>query len=317
MRRILVTGATGQLGSELTMVLRQKHGNQQVIATGRKRPPDDELAHSGPFYYLDVLQPDDVARLVEEEKIDTIFHLAGILSARGEANPELAWQVNIEGLRNMLEVCRQQHCSLFFPSSIAVFGPSTPKDLTPQFTVQRPNTIYGITKLAGELLCDYYWQRYGVDCRSLRYPGLISAGTRPGGGTTDYAVDIFYGAVQQGSYQCYLRADCQLDMMYMDDACQAAVQLMAAKATALTVRNGYNVTALSLSPAQLGQAIAKQIPDFTMSYQVDPIRQAIADSWPDQMDDHAARQEWNWQPHYDLNRLVRTMLSKIKESMES
>ncbi|MEN8141558.1 MAG: NAD-dependent epimerase/dehydratase family protein [Thermodesulfobacteriota bacterium] len=309
MKRILITGATGQIGTELTMALRAIYPPEQVVASGRRHMPPPEVSDSGPFFFVDVLDRERLSELVAEQAIDTIFHLAALLSAKAEARPLLAWQVNISGLRNVLEVARRHGCALFFPSSIAVFGPSTPREATPQETVQRPTTIYGISKLAGELLCDYYFHRYGVDCRGVRYPGLISAKTRPGGGTTDYAAEIFAHAVRHGSYECYLRADSRLEMMFMADAIAAALGLMAAPAPDLRCRNGYNLSAMNFTPAELAAAIQKQLPAFRMGYKVDPLRQAIADSWPATIDDSVARAEWGWRPRYDLTAMVAEMLT--------
>ncbi|PLX47419.1 MAG: UDP-glucose 4-epimerase [Desulfobulbaceae bacterium] len=311
MQRILITGATGQIGSELTLALRARYGGDQVVASGRKRLPNTAMKESGPFVYLDVTDQAALAQVVADFHIDTIYHLAALLSAVAEAKPQLAWQVNMGGLLNVLEVCRQQGCALFFPSSIGAFGPTTPPDHTPQVTLQHPTTIYGISKLSGELLCAYYYQRFGVDCRGVRFPGLISALTAPGGGTTDYAVEIFHAAVAGQPYCCFLGPDSRLDMMYMPDAIRAAISLMEADADRLTQRNAYNVTAMNFTPAELARAIHKEVPGFTISYNIDPVRQAIADSWPHSMDDSVARREWEWQPHYDLTAMVTDMLAAL------
>ncbi len=313
MKTILVTGATGQIGSELTPALRKRYGNNSVIAAGHRKQPDAELTNTGPYCRLDIEDVAALARIVEYYRIDTIIHLASLLSAVAETDPQRAWSVNINGLFNVLETARKHECSVFFPSSIGAFGPQTPAFDTPQDTIQRPDTLYGIGKVSGELLCDYYHKRYGLDTRGLRFPGLISYKTPPGGGTTDYAVEIFYAAVRRQHYTCYLKPDTQLDMMYMPDAIDAILQLMTADAERLTHRNAFNVTAMSFSPEQLAAQIRQHIPNFKMSYKVDPLRQAIADSWPRHMDDSAARQEWGWQARYDLATLVEDMLEHIAE----
>jgi nucleoside-diphosphate-sugar epimerase len=311
MKKILVTGATGQIGSELTIALRNRYGAENVLAAGHQRPALDELTESGPFCRLDARDLPAINQVVEAHNIDTIFHLAALLSAVGEEAPQQAWDVNMNGLINVLEVSRAHQCALFFPSSIAAFGPETPSMDTPQDTIQRPTTIYGISKISGELLCDYYYRRFGVDTRGLRYPGLISSKALPGGGTTDYAVDIFYAAVKTQYYECFLRADTQLDMMYMPDAIAAAINLMTADGRQLRHRNAFNVTAMSFTPQQLAAEIQKHIPEFTINYCVDPLRQAIADSWPRHVDDSAARAEWGWQADYNLSAMVEDMLIKI------
>ena len=315
MGNILVTGSTGQIGVELVPFLRARYGNQRVVAAGHRKKPPPELVAAGPFVNLDVLDQGALAELVLRHDISVIYHLAGVLSAVGEANPQLAWHVNMNGLYNVLEVARIHGCTVFFPSSIAAFGPGSPLDDTPQVTIQRPQTIYGIAKLSGELLCDYYFHRYGVDARGIRYPGLISHQALPGGGTTDYAVDIFYAALKGETYFCPLAADTSLDMMYMDDALRAVVELMAAEPGRLTHRNAYNLTAMSLTPAILAEAIRVHLPDFVIAYRVDPVRQAIADSWPNRMDDRAARNEWGWRPRYDLEATVSVMLRKLAEKL--
>ncbi len=317
MNRILITGATGQIGSELTLALRNAYGNDQVVASGRKHPPSHAISESGPFLYLDVTDHRALTEVVRNHNIDTIFHLASLLSAVAEAHPQLAWQVNMGGLTNVLEVAREQGCAVFFPSSIGAFGPTTPRDHTPQDTLQQPTTIYGITKLSGELLCNYYYRRFGVDCRGVRYPGLISYVTKPGGGTTDYAVEIFHAALRGETYRCFLRPDSRLDMMYMPDAIRAAISLMEADGSSLTHRNGYNITAMNFTPAELAAAIRCHIPDFTMAYHIDPLRQAIADSWPHSMDDSAARREWRWQPHFTMDAMVFDMLTKLRARKET
>jgi len=307
MKKILVTGATGQLGSELTITLRNRYGAENVLATDKK----PALNEPGPFYCLDVRDMSTLNQVVESNHIDTIFHLAALLSAVAEQKPQQAWDINMNGLINVLEISRMHHCALFFPSSIAAFGTETPSMDTPQDTIQRPTTIYGITKVSGELLCDYYHRHFGVDARGLRYPGLISSKTQPGGGTTDYAVDIFYAAIKSQHYECFLRADTQLDMMYMPDAIDAAITLMTADSTQLKHRNAFNVTAMSFTPQQLAAEIQKHMPEFTIAYSVDPLRQAIADSWPRHMNDSAAKAEWGWRAQFDLQAMVKDMLEKI------
>ncbi len=311
MKKILITGATGQIGSELTIALRNRYGAENVLAAGYKRPALPELTQSGPYWRLDVRDASALNQIVENHHIDTIFHLASLLSAVAEQKPQQAWDVNMNGLINVLETSRTHQCALFFPSSIAAFGPETPPIDTPQDTIQRPTTLYGISKVSGELLCDYYYHRFGVDVRGLRYPGLISSKTPPGGGTTDYAVDIFYAAIKSQHYDCFLQADTQLDMMYMPDAIDAAINLMTADSKQLKHRNAFNVTAMSFTPQQLAAEIQKHIPEFTIAYNVDPLRQAIADSWPRHMNDSAAKAEWGWQAQFDLPAMVKDMLEKI------
>lgn len=315
MRKILITGAAGQIGSELTMALREGYGNENVIASGHKKKPDNVLFESGPFHFIDCTEINTIAELVKKYKVDTIYHLAALLSAVAEENPQRAWDVNMIGLYNVLEVARSCKCSVFTPSSIGAFGPTTPLDKTPQDTIQRPNTMYGVTKVAGELLCDYYFKRFGVDTRGVRYPGIISYKTPPGGGTTDYAVEIYYCAIKRGKYTCYLKKGTYLDMMYMPDALKAAIDLMEANPARLKHRNAFNVTAMSLAPEDIAAEIRKIIPEFTMDFNLDPLRQAIADSWPNSMDDSAAREEWGWQPDYDLVSMTRDMVGKLSQKL--
>ena len=312
MKKILITGALGQIGSELTPFLRKRYGNENVLASDIKPLPEGIINQKGPFEYINCLDAQGIRSAVKKYKIDTIFHLAAILSATGEKNPQLAWKVNINGLYNILEIARENKCAIFTPSSIAAFGPSTPKDNTPQETIQRPNTIYGLTKVAGELLCDYYHFKYNVDTRGVRFPGIISYVTLPGGGTTDYAVEIFYQALKCKKYTCFLDKNTYLDMMYIPDALKAAVNLMEANPYRLKHRNAYNVTAESFTPEELAQEIKKHIPDFEMKYDIDPMRQAIADSWPNQLDDSAAREDWGWFPDYDLRAMTKDMIEKLK-----
>ncbi|OGP38986.1 MAG: UDP-glucose 4-epimerase [Deltaproteobacteria bacterium RIFCSPLOWO2_12_FULL_42_16] len=314
MKRILVTGATGQIGSELVPALRKRYGSGNVIATGHKTQPDKELLEGGLFFSIDVRDFNSIEKVVREFRVDTIYHLAALLSSAAEKDPQLAWDVNMNGLRNILEAARKFQCSVFFPSSIGAFGPSTPPDNTPQDTIQRPTTIYGIAKVTGELLCDYYFHKFGVDTRGLRFPGLISYRTMPRGGTTDYAVEIFYAAIREKRYECFLKQGTHLDMMFMPDAIRAAIELMDADSSKLIHRNAFNITAMSLAPEDIYAEIKKHTPEFTMTYKIDPVRQAIADSWPHRMDDSAARTEWNWKPEYDLATMTREMIEKLSIS---
>jgi len=313
MKQILVTGATGQIGSELVPLLRERYGSTNVLAAGHSREPSKELLQSGPYCKLDVRDGEAILKIVKEHHIDTIYHLASLLSATAEARPQLAWDVNMNGLINTLEAARQEKCAFFFPSSIGAFGPDTPPDNTPQDTIQRPSTLYGITKVSGELLCDYYWRKYGVNTRGVRYPGLISYVTPPGGGTTDYAVEIFYEAIKKGKYECFLDENTRLDMMYMPDAVSAAINLMEADLDHLKHRNAFNITAMSIAPKDLANEIKKVLPEFTITYAVDPVRQAIADSWPRHMDDSAAQGEWGWKPVYGLSDMTRDMIDKLSQ----
>lgn len=312
MKKIMVTGAVGQIGSELTMALRERYGNDNVVACGRRTQPSADLRDSGPFEFADCTEEERIDEVVKAHDVGTIYHLAAILSAVAEAKPQLAWEVNINGLYNVLEIAREQGCSVFVPSSIGAFGPTTPLDNTPQDTIQRPNTMYGVTKVSGELLCDYYYKRFGVDCRGLRYPGIISNVTMPGGGTTDYAVEIFYEAIKNKHYTCFLAQGTYLDMMYMPDAIDAAIKLMEADGSKLIHRNAFNVTAMSFAPEHIEAEIKKHIPALTMSYEVDPVRQAIAETWPNKMDDSAARQQWGWDPVYDLPKMTADMLENLQ-----
>ncbi len=295
MKRILVTGAFGQIGSELTRALRDVHGDENVIASGRHLPkPDTPAATAGPTERVDVTEMESVVGVIRKYEVDTIYHLAAILSARGEENPEMTWQINMGGLRNILDAAKGiDDCRVFWPSSIAVFGPDTPADQTPQDTVMRPTTMYGITKVAGELLADYYVRRYHVDVRGVRYPGVISSGSPPGGGTTDYAVEIFYEALRHGRYTAFVREDCVLPMVYMPDCIHAAIKLMEVDVANLHHHNGFNIAAMSFSAGQLAGEIKKHLPDFVCEYEPDQ-RQAIADSWPRSLDDACARREWGW-----------------------
>jgi nucleoside-diphosphate-sugar epimerase len=311
-RRILVTGALGQIGSELVPALRQRLGAEQVIATDlRIMPPRAGAAEA--YEHLDCTQPPQILEVIRRYDIGTIYHLAALLSATAEEKPHAAWNINVDGLFNVLEAARQYRCQVFFPSSIGAFGPSTPRDQTPQVTVQRPTTMYGVTKVAGELLCDYYASRFGIDTRGLRLPGLISYVALPGGGTTDYAVEIFYQALRYRHYACFLKADTRLDMMYMPDAIGAIMALMDADPSRLRHRNAYNVSAMSITPAELAAEISRYIPDFAIDYHVDPLRQSIADSWPRALDDKAARADWGFAPQFDLARMTSDMLARLRD----
>lgn len=318
MKRILVTGAAGQIGTELVLRLREAVGGDRVLATDLKTPSTGHpVIESGPFEVLDCTDGAALQSAVSRHGPDTIFHLAALLSATGERNPQLAWDVNVGGLVNVLETARSSGVGVFTPSSIAAFGPDTPRDPTPQDTIQRPTSIYGVTKVAGELLCDYYHARYGVDARGLRYPGLISHTAPPGGGTTDWAIEIFHEALDHNQYASFLSADTQLDMMYMDDAIRASIELMEADAGRLKHRNAFNVTAFQVSPNRMADAIRVHLPTFTLSESVDPMRQAIADSWPRRLDDSAARTEWGWAPRWTLDAVVTEMLLALKSKREA
>lgn len=313
MKKILVIGAAGQLGSELTLSLRTHFGIANVIATDL-RPVTGELAE-GPSEILDVMKIDQLDALVKKHRINEIYHLAAILSAKGEQNPKFAWDLNMTSLLNVLEVAKaEQVKKVYWPSSIAVFGPETPKQNTPQNTYMDPNTMYGISKLAGERWCDYYFQRYQVDVRSLRYPGLISYKTQPGGGTTDYAVDIYWKAILERKFECFLRADTALPMMYMDDAVRGTIELMEAPADQIHIRSSYNLSAMSFTPDAIYKEIRKHYPDFTVSYKPD-FRQVIADSWPASIDDQAARKDWGWKPKFDLAKMTQVMLKNLEAAL--
>lgn len=311
MKRILVTGAVGQIGSELTVELRRRYGAENVVATGHRTKPSAVLCEGGPFEFINVARRETLEAVVEKYQIDTIYHMAAVLSAVGEEKPHVAWDVNINGLYNVLEVVRERELTrVFCPSSIAVFGPETPRDNTPQETVLRPTTMYGVTKVAGELLCDYYVRRFGVDVRGVRYPGIISSETLPGGGTTDYAVAIYYEAIANKHYTCFVRGDTVLPMMYMPDCIKGTIDLMEADFDQLQHHADFNLAAMSFSAVELAAEISKQIPGFKCEYEPD-FRQAIADSWPRSIDDSAAREEWGWQPEYDLAAMTVDMLDKL------
>lgn len=305
----LIIGAGGQIGTELTSALREKHGGSSVLATDIRDNPS--LAQEGPFELLDVMDKDSLEHLVQKYNITQIYNLAAMLSATGEQKPELAWKLNMEGLLNSLDVVRDNKLKrIFWPSSIAVFGPSTPRHQTPQETIMAPTTVYGISKLAGERWCDYYAHRYGVDIRSIRYPGLIGYKSMPGGGTTDYAVDIFHQALKTGKFSSFLNAESALPMMYMPDAIRATIQLMEAPAEKIKIRSSYNLAGISFDPATLAAEIKKHLPAFEIDYAPDE-RQLIADSWPASIDDQKAREDWGWQIEYDLEKMVADMLSNI------
>ena len=306
-----MTGAVGQIGSELTVELRRRYGAEKVVAAGHKTKPSAALCKAGPFEFIDVTCRETLEAVVNGYSIDTIYHMAAILSAIAEERRDLAWQVNVHGLYNVLEIARRYELTrVFWPSSIAVFGPEAPRDHTPQEAVLRPTTMYGVTKVAGELLCNYYIRRFGVDVRGVRYPGIISSETLPGGGTTDYAVAIFHEAVAHKRYTCFVREDTVLPMMYMPDCLKAAIDLMEADSSRLKHHVDFNLASMSFSAGELAAEIKKHIPGFVCDYEPD-FRQAIADSWPRSIDDSAAREEWGWQPDYSLTTMVADMLDKL------
>ena len=317
MKNVLVIGATGQIGSELTMVLRQHVGNDHVVAGYIKgAEPKGVLKESGPAELCDVTSAEMIEGIVTKYGIDTIYNLAALLSVVAESKPLLAWHIGIDGLMNVLEVARKHGCAVFTPSSIGSFGPETPSVKTPQDTIQRPRTIYGVSKVTTELLSDYYFHKYGVDTRAVRFPGLISNVTPPGGGTTDYAVDIYYSAVRGEKFTCPIAKGTHMDMMYMPDALHAAVQLMEADPARLVHRNAFNIASMSFAPEDIYAAIKKYKPEFEMEYNVDPLKQSIAESWPDSLDDSCARQEWDWKPTYDLDSMTRDMLDKLSARLK-
>ncbi|MCF8228368.1 MAG: NAD-dependent epimerase/dehydratase family protein [Bacteroidales bacterium] len=313
MKNILVIGTAGQIGSELTMHLRNIYGSSNVVGGYRKTMPAEEVMESGPMEKVDATEPEKILEVVKKYKIDTIYNLAALLSAVAEEKPQAAWNVGVNGVYGILEIARENNCAVFFPSSIGAFGSSTPLDNTPQDTIQRPGTMYGVTKVAGELLSDYYFKRFGVDTRGLRYPGIISNVTLPGGGTTDYAVEIYYAAIKGEKFVCPLPKGTFLDMMYMPDALDAAVNVMEADPSKLKHRNAFNITAMSFDPDIIYNTIKKRIPEFEMEYDVDPVKQGIAESWPNKMDDSAAREEWGWDPKFDLEAMTDDMLKVIGE----
>ncbi|MBE6314773.1 MAG: NAD-dependent epimerase/dehydratase family protein [Bacteroidales bacterium] len=316
MKNVLIIGATGQIGTELTMKLRNEYPNGQIVAgyiPGAE--PKGILAESGPSEVVDITNPQQIADAVDKYKVDTIYNLAALLSATAEAKPQLAYKIGLGGLYNTLEVAREKNCAVFTPSSIGSFGKDTPKDNTPQDTIQRPDTIYGVTKVAGELLSDYYARRFGVDTRSVRFPGLISYVAPPGGGTTDYAVDIYYHAVKGETFKCPIAAGTFMDMMYMPDALRACIEIMEADPSRLVHRNSFNIAAMSFDPEIIYKKIQEHVPGFKMEYEFDPLRQAIADSWPNSLDDSCARNEWDWKPEFDLEAMTVDMLKNLREKL--
>ena len=316
MKKIMVTGSLGQIGSEIVAKLRETKGADNVVATDVRVIEDSPTYTEGPFEVLDVMDGDKFLEIAKKYEVDTIIHLASLLSATAEANPQFAWKLNMSGLMNGLEAARELNCKFFAPSSIACFGPGTPADNTPQDTLQRPATMYGIAKVAGELLCDYYYTKFGVDTRSVRFPGLISYTTPPGGGTTDYAVDIYYEAIKNKKYTSFIAEGTYMDMMYMPDAINAIINLMEADPNKLVHRNAFNITAMSFEPEQIKASIQKFIPEFTMDYDVDPIRQGIADSWPNSLDDSAAKAEWGFKAEYDLDKMTKDMLDNLEKRLK-
>lgn len=311
-KAILVTGASGQIGSELVPALRERYGRERVIASDIRMPSRSDTDSDSNFEHLDCTKPHQIQEVVHRRDVGTVYHLAALLSAVAEDKPQAAWDLNMGGLYHVLETARMYRCAVFFPSSIGAFGNTTPRNNTPQDTVQRPTTIYGVTKVSAELLCDYYFSRFGVDARGLRLPGLISYIAPAGGGTTDYAVDIFYQAVRYHHYTCFLRSDTRLEMMYMPDAIRAIIEVMEADPGNLKHRNAFNITAMNFTPEELAGEIRTHIPEFVIDYEIDPTRQVIADSWPRTIDDSAARQEWGWRPSYDLESTTAEMLKMLR-----
>lgn len=313
MKNILIIGSTGQIGTELTLALRKRYGSSQVVAGYiPSLPPQGELLESGPSEIVDITNPEQIADVAKRYNVDTIYNLAALLSAVAEQKPQLAWHIGLGGLFNVLEVARELGCAVFTPSSIGAFGPETPKDGTPQDTIQRPKTMYGVTKVAGELLSDYYYKRFGVDTRSVRFPGLISNVAPPGGGTTDYAVDIYYAAVQTGRFVCPIKPGTYMDMMYMPDALRACMDLMEADPSRLIHRNSFNIAAMSFAPEQIVEAVRQLVPTLEVTYEVDALRQSIAESWPNSLDDSCARAEWDWKPEYDLPAMSADMIRTLR-----
>ncbi|AQM40696.1 UDP-glucose 4-epimerase [Staphylococcus cohnii] len=311
MKKIMITGALGQIGTELVVKCRALYGNDNVLATDIREPETGSAIANGPFEILDVTDKNRMTEIVESFKPDTFMHMAALLSATAEKNPQFAWDLNMGGLLNALEVAREYDLQFFTPSSIGAFGPSTPKVNTPQVTIQRPTSMYGVNKVAGELLCQYYFDKFGVDTRSVRFPGLISHIKEPGGGTTDYAVDIYFKAIREGQYTSYIAKDTFMDMMYMEDAIDAIIKLMEADGVKLINRNAYNLSAMSIEPEMVKAAIQEHYPDFKLNYEVDPDRQGIADSWPNSIDTSCARAEWGFNPKYDLTKMTEVMLKEI------
>ena len=315
-KKILVTGSVGQIGSELTMALREKYGNDNVVACGRKTKPSEKLLNSGPFEYMDITDRNSVEEVVKKYDIDTVYNMAAILSAVGEEKPLLCWNVNINGMYNILEIAREHDMTrVFVPSSIAAFGPETPRINTPNDTILKPKTMYGVTKVAGELLGDYYFKRFGIDVRGLRYPGIISSETPPGGGTTDYAVEIFYEAIKNKKYICFVKEDTVLPMMYMPDCIKGTIDIMEADLSKLNHHCDFNMASMSFSAGELADEIKKHIPEFKCDFKPD-FRQEIADSWPQSIDDSVAKKEWGWKPSYNLSTMTKDMLEKLGKRYE-
>ncbi|HCY97788.1 MAG: NAD-dependent epimerase/dehydratase family protein [Polaribacter sp.] len=308
---ILIIGASGQIGNELTQALRLQYGNKQVIASDI-REGDEEMMRSGPFEIMDATDKEGILSIVKKYKVTQVYLLAAMLSVTAEEHPKKAWDLNMNALLGVLDLAKEKHIKqVYWPSSIAVFGSTTPKENTPQKTIMEPSTVYGISKLSGEFWCNYYHEKYGVDVRSIRYPGIISWKTKPGGGTTDYAIDIYFKALKEGAYECFLSEETRLPMMYMDDAVAATIQLMQAKPADVKLRTGYNLAAIDFTPAEMALEIKKHLPDFKISYKPD-FRQKIAASWPSSIDDTAARKDWNWQHQFDLAAITKEMLKNIK-----
>ncbi|HLR39556.1 MAG TPA: NAD-dependent epimerase/dehydratase family protein [Jeotgalicoccus sp.] len=316
MKRVLITGALGQIGTELTVKLREIYGEENVLPTDLRIPEWGKMKDT-PFEILDVTDSEAVMEMAKKFKPDTIIHLAALLSAVAEKNPKRAWDINMGGLMNTLEAAREVGAQYFTPSSIGSFGPSTPKDNTPQETIQRPSTMYGVNKVAGELLLDYYYERFGVDTRSVRFPGLISYEQEPGGGTTDYACEIYFEALKNGTYTSFIDKGTYMDMMYIDDAINCIIDLLQADPEKLSVRNAFNVSAMSVDPEMVAESIKKHIPEFELKYDVDPMRQAIAESWPNSLDCDEAKEQWNFKCEYDLDKMTEKMLSGIREKMNT
>ncbi|PWJ42100.1 NAD-dependent epimerase/dehydratase family protein [Sediminitomix flava] len=311
--RILIIGACGQIGTDLVVELRKIYGTTNVVASDIAEPKATLL--DGPFENLNIMDSDRLYEIVKKYEITEIYHLAAILSAKGEQNPKMAWDINMTSLLSILDIAKEESIKVYWPSSIAVFGPNTPMDNTPQDTVMQPNTVYGISKLAGEMWCQYYHEKYGVDVRSIRYPGLISHGSLPGGGTTDYAVDIFYKAIEGNEYDCFLSEDTYLPMMYMSDAVRATIELMRAPAEKIKVRTSYNLAGMSFSPKEIYEEIKKHYPEFKIKYSPD-FRQAIADSWPSSIDDSVAKEHWGWNEKFDLAAMTDDMLYQLKKKIK-
>ena len=311
---VLVLGASGQIGTELTQQLRAIYGRDHVIASDIRSGSND-FVNAGPFEILDATDKEAILEVVQKYKVDHVYQLAAMLSATAEKFPQKAWDLNMSSLFAVLELAKEQHVKqIYWPSSIAVFGPTTPKENTPQSTVMEPSTVYGISKVSGEFWCNYYHEKYGVDVRSIRYPGVISWKTKPGGGTTDYAVDIYFKALEERSYTCFLSEGTRLPMMYMEDAIRATIQLMQADPEQLSIRTAYNIAAMSFSPEEIANAIQKEIPGFTISYAPD-FRQKIADSWPSSIDDSLAKKDWGWEANFDLERMTKEMLKNIRKTV--